>query len=94
MIKSLEKRNMLKLKRAVYGTKQARRQWWLQMHTFLVEIGFIPNKAAPCFYIIIIDDDFVILILYVDDYSLGATTKELLLKYWRLIKGRYNTIFF
>ena len=93
MIKALEKGDMLKLKRAIYGTRQAGRQWWIQIHTFLVGIGFKPNKAAPCFYTIVIDDDFVILILYVDDYALGATTKELLLKYWRLIRGRYTTTF-
>ncbi len=59
---------MLKLLKALYGTKQAGRNLYLLLDSFLKGLGFTANKADHCFYTLIINDiDFVLLLLYVDD---------------------------
>ena len=74
LIIRLMKGESLLLLKAIYGSKSAGRQWFLDIDAFLKSIGFVSNKAAPCFYSIIIGKDFVILLLYVDDIIIGATT--------------------
>ena len=45
---------------------------------FLKKHGFVSNKADHCFYTLIIDtNNYVFLLLYVDDIIVAATTEEL-----------------
>ena len=44
-IRLLASGGVLKLKKAIYGLKQAPREWSKTIHRFLLEIGFVPNKA-------------------------------------------------
>ena len=66
LIKRLIKGDSLLLLKAIYGRKSAERQWFLDIDAFLKAIGCVPNKAAPCFYSIIIGKDFVILLLLIN----------------------------
>jgi len=68
----------LKLKKNVYGLKQAGRNWWLKLSEGLDDMGFKPREADPCVWI---HKDAVILV-YVDNYLIfsrsKATIKEII----------------
>jgi hypothetical protein len=74
-IDGLKEGHFLKLLKAIYGTKQAGREWFIMMNSYLLEIGFIPNRADVCFYSIIIGKEYVLLLLYVDDIIIAASTE-------------------
>ena len=93
LIIRLEKGESLLLLKAIYGSKSAGRQWFLDIDAFLKSIGFVSNKAAPCFYSIIIGKDFVILLLYVNDIIIGATTAALKVQYYSLLRKKYKMTF-
>ena len=69
--------HVLKLLKAIYGTKQGGREWFLLIDEYFKSIGFKSNKVDNCFYTLIEGNDYVILLLYVDDIILAATTEEL-----------------
>ena len=57
-----------KLKKSLYGLKQAPRQWYKKFDSFMMSHGY--NRTTSDHYVFtrkFFDDDFIILILYVDD---------------------------
>ncbi|GKA37803.1 retrotransposon protein, putative, ty1-copia subclass [Tanacetum coccineum] len=56
-----------KLQRAIYGLKQASRQWNKRFDEEIKKFGFIQNRDEPCVYRKASGSDIVFLILYVDD---------------------------
>ena len=49
--KENRKENMVcKLKRSIYGLKQASRQWYLKFDKIMTSFGFIENKFDQCVY--------------------------------------------
>eukprot|EP00253_Pinus_taeda_P004373 PITA_04373 len=55
------------LRRALYGLKQAPRAWYSRIDTYLQQMGFTKSDANPNLYYIVVGDDPLILVLYVDD---------------------------
>jgi hypothetical protein len=62
--------HVCKLKKALYGLKQALRAWYGRIDSFLQSLGFSKSIAYPNFYIKIVKNHLVILVLYVDDLFL------------------------
>ena len=58
---------MCRLKKALYGLKQAPRAWYSRIDTYLQEMGFTKSDADPNVYFIVIGEEPLILVLYVDD---------------------------
>ena len=56
-----------KLKRSIYGLKQASRSWNLRFDDSIKEFGFIKNEDEPCVYKKVSGSTIVFLVLYVDD---------------------------
>ncbi|MBW0506038.1 hypothetical protein O181_045753 [Austropuccinia psidii MF-1] len=56
-----KKFSVLKLKKALYGTKQAAQCWWLHLKNVLHEVGFQPNDEDLSTYIFRRDHDKAIL---------------------------------
>ena len=57
-----------KLKKALYGTKQASRLWQATLTEFLVkELKFVQSKSDPCLYRLEKDGDILLVGVYVDD---------------------------
>ena len=54
---------VLKLKKNLYGLKQASFNWSEMLKSGLIEIGFTPSKVDPCVYY----KDNIICAVYVDD---------------------------
>jgi hypothetical protein len=60
-----------KLKKSLYGLKQASRQWYIKFDELIRSFSFTKNKVGNCIYVKFKVNDFTILVLYVDDILLG-----------------------
>ena len=69
--------HVCKLKKATYGLKQAPRTWYGRIDSFSTSLGFTKSKADPKFYFKVMDDEPVILLLYVDDLCLIGNLKQI-----------------
>ncbi|KAH9687283.1 hypothetical protein KPL70_014708 [Citrus sinensis] len=75
------KENMVcKLKRSIYGLKQASRQWYLKFHDIVTSYGFQENVVDQCIYLRVSGSKYIILVLYVDDILLAANDTNFLLE--------------
>ena len=62
--------HVCKLKKALYGLKQAPRAWYGRIDSFLMRLGFTKSKVDLNLYLKVMDDEPVILLMYVDDLFL------------------------
>lgn len=67
-----------KLRKSLYGLKQASRMWNERFHEFVVRIGFKRCKSDQCLYVQRIDGDLCILLLYVDDLVLVSNNMQMI----------------
>jgi hypothetical protein len=63
-------RKICKLRKSIYGLKQASRSWNIRFDEVIKEFGFIKNPEEPCIYKKISGSAIVFMILYVDDILL------------------------
>jgi hypothetical protein len=64
------KTHVCKLKKALYRLKQAHRAWYGRIDSFLVSLGFTKSKVDCNLYFKVMNEEHVILLLYVDDLFL------------------------
>jgi hypothetical protein len=64
------KTHVCRLKKAMYGLKQAPRAWYGRIDIFLTSLGFTKSKVDSNLYFKVMNDEAVILLLYVDDLFL------------------------
>jgi hypothetical protein len=69
------KSHVCRLKKALYGLKQAPRAWYGRIDSFLTSLGFTKSKANSNLYFKIMDNEPIILLLYVDDLFLTGEEK-------------------
>jgi len=67
-----------KLKRSIYGLKQASRQWYLKFDEVARSHDFIECKMDKCVYVKQIGRRFIFLVLYVDDILLMSNEARFL----------------
>src|SRR6185312_5535227 len=79
-----------KLKKSIYGMKQALRQWYLKFDQIIREFGFEENKRDNCIYAKFWGSKFIFLILYVDDILLASSDKNLLLETKRFLTSKFE----
>jgi hypothetical protein len=72
--------HVLRLRKALYGTKQAGRCWWLYLKGQLSSIGFFPNPKDQSTYTFRHGDETAFLWIHVDDGLLTASSPALLTK--------------
>jgi len=74
-----EKEHMVcKLKKSIYGLKQASCQWYLKFNGTIVSFGFNENTVDWCIYLKVSGSEVIFLILYVDDILLATNDLGLL----------------
>ena len=56
-----------RMKKSLYGLKQAPRAWYSKIDSYLLSMGFQKSEADLNLYFIMVGDDPLILLLYVDD---------------------------
>ncbi|KAL4271938.1 hypothetical protein GQ457_13G028490 [Hibiscus cannabinus] len=73
-----EKKNLVcKLNKSLYGLKQAPRCWYKRFDSFIMSLGYNRLNADPCAYFKRFgENDFVILLLYVDDMLVTGPNKD------------------
>ena len=64
------------LQKALYGTKQAARQWNTKLNEHLENQGFKKTAADPCVLNRVSSTEYSILVIYVDDLMIFCKTKE------------------
>jgi hypothetical protein len=69
------KSHVCKLKKALYVLKQAPKAWYGRIDNFLTSLGFTKSKADSNLYFKVMNDEPVILLLYVDDLFLTGEEK-------------------
>ncbi|KAM1632105.1 hypothetical protein ACFX2K_020035 [Malus domestica] len=79
-----------KLKKSIYGLKQASRQWYLKFDQVIQDYGFIENPSDECIYLKFSGRHFVILVLYVDDILLASTNLTLLHETKLFLSNRFE----
>ena len=73
-----QERKVCKLKRSIYGLKQASRQWNLKFYQAMLKYGFTMMEEDHCVYIKCSNNHFIILSLYVDDILIAGNYKKLI----------------
>eukprot|EP00253_Pinus_taeda_P008433 PITA_08433 len=71
--------HICRLKKALYGLKLAPRAWYGLIDGYLRKMGFVKSDGDPNLYYLVVENDPLILVLYVDDLFLTGSSK--------LIKG-------
>jgi hypothetical protein len=69
------KTHVCKLKKALYRLKQAPRAWYGRIDSFLTSLGFTKSKVDSNLYFKVMNDEPVILLLYVDNLFLTGEEK-------------------
>ncbi|KAL6223034.1 hypothetical protein ACLB2K_006424 [Fragaria x ananassa] len=69
-----------RLKKSIYGLKQASRQWYLKFDSVVTENGFVENSLDEWIYFKVCGSRLIVLVLYVDDILLASTDMKLLLE--------------
>jgi len=75
-VKTKYKDKICRLRKSLYGLKQASRSWNCKFDSFLKHFQFVPSKADAYVYTGDYDINKVYLIIYVDDGLILASSKE------------------
>ena len=97
---NINNNEVLKLNKALYGIKQAPREWNININNYLISISFIPCKKDSCIYIKTSKTNNIIMLgLFVDDimisyekkdeYEIEIVKKKLQKKYELPMKEKY-----
>ena len=75
-IKEDKKSLVCRLKKSLYGLKQAPRQWYKKFDSFMSNHGFTRCQADHCCYFKKFNNNFIILLLYVDDMLVAGSDMQ------------------
>ena len=67
-----------KLKKSLYGLKQAARVWNLTLHNELIKLNFIQSSVDKCLYVLRDGNSVCYLLVHVDDIILASDNEKLL----------------
>ena len=79
-----------RLKKSIYGLKQASRQWYLKFDGTIRKFGFKEKVEDNCIYAKFKNGKFIFLILYVDDILLASSDVSLLLETKKFLSSNFN----
>ena len=69
------KSHVCRLKKALYGLKQAPRAWYGRIDSYWQKMGFVKSDADPNLYYLLVEDEPLVLVLYVDDLFLTGSSR-------------------
>ncbi|WJZ88075.1 hypothetical protein VitviT2T_007407 [Vitis vinifera] len=84
------KQLVCKLKKSIYGLKQASRQWYRNFDQVITSFGFKENTIDQCIYLKFSGSKFIILVLYVDDILLASSDVGLLHETKRFLSSKFD----
>ena len=86
------KKIVCKLKKSIYGLKQASRQWYFKFHQVIVSFGFEINMVDECVYHKFNESKHIFLVLYVDDILLVTNDINLLHETKRFLSKNFDML--
>ncbi|RVW22594.1 hypothetical protein VitviT2T_021333 [Vitis vinifera] len=84
------KQLVCRLKKSIYGLKQASRQWYRKFDQMITSFGFKENTVDQCIYLKFSGSKFIILVLYVDDILLASSDVGLLHETKRFLSSKFD----
>lgn len=79
------------LEKALYGTKQAGRMWYLHIKSFIINtLGFQPTYSDPCLFLRDTDDDHSEILLYVDDLLIASDDERTTIEVKKQFSSSYK----
>eukprot|EP00253_Pinus_taeda_P032989 PITA_32989 len=85
-----QEHKVCKLKKALYGMKQALRAWYSRIDAYLVENGFGKCDGEPTIYIKENDGKIIIVVLYVDDLIFTRNDASLIADFKAVMKSEFE----
>ena len=79
-----------KLRKSIYGLKQATRQWYLRFDQIVTNHGFKENVVDQCIYIKVSGNSYIFLVLYVDDILLASNDSDMLNETKSFLFGHFD----
>ena len=79
-----------RLKKSIYGLKQASRQWYLKFDSTIRKFGFQENVEDNCVYVKSKNGKYIFLVLYVDDILLTSSDVNLLLETKKFLSSKFD----
>ena len=89
-IKEGQEHLVCRLKKAIYGLKQASRCWNATLHDGLCDIGFTQSTNDPCVYTSVGPKGLVIIAVHVDDLIIAGETEQSVQSIKSSIGDRYT----
>ena len=72
-----KKEIVCKMNKFLYGLKQSRTIWYQNFDTYILGLGFSRRKHGHCVQSKHVGDDFIYVVLYVDDMFLIGNNNEI-----------------
>jgi hypothetical protein len=82
--------HVCKLKRSLYGTKQAARQWNMRLHDHMKKHGFQRTDADHCVYVRNQGKELIAIVIYVDDLIVMAKSKTSIDEVCKQLKTEFD----
>ena len=79
-----------RLKKSIYGLKQASKQWYVKFDETIRKFGIKKNDEDNCIYAKFKNRKFIFLILYVDNILLASSDIDLLLEIKKFSSSKFN----
>lgn len=79
-----------RLRKSIYGLKQASRQWYLKFDEIIRKFGFKENVRDNCIYVKFRGNKFIFLVIYVDDILLASNDMDFLLETKRFLSSKFD----
>ncbi len=79
-----------KLKKSIYGLKQASRQWYLKFYEILITFGLKENLVDQCIYLKISGSKICIIVLYVDDMLLASNNMGMIFETKQFLSKNFD----
>ena len=81
---------VLKLEKSLYGLPQAPRNWYILLHSYLIEQGFVQCPSDPCLYSLDKDGKRAILAIYVDDALIASPDAHWISDFKQSLHSRFG----
>ncbi|CAM8947932.1 unnamed protein product [Rhodiola kirilowii] len=88
--KAKKEGKVCRLLKSIYGLKQASRQWFATLSDALLQFGFVPSLHDSSLFTLKRGEDFLILLVYVDDILLTGTSLQLINSVKSFIHSRFR----
>nr|GEW76969.1 uncharacterized mitochondrial protein AtMg00810-like [Tanacetum cinerariifolium] len=82
--------HVYKLKKTLYGLKQALKAWYDELSMFLLQNHFFKGTIYPTLFIRRFHNDILVLQVYVDDIIFGSTHPRYIQLFYDLMKSRFE----